>query len=113
MTAGARNPFASEAQRRYLFAAAARGEIDPAAVRRWARETPPGAALPERVGRPGKKPARGRRANAGGTTVVTMRRNRFGQFVGKLRRRRNPANPRRRKSRTTGRRRTTTRRRRR
>jgi hypothetical protein len=38
-----RNPFQSEAQRRKFYAMAERGEISRAEVRKWERETPPGA----------------------------------------------------------------------
>jgi hypothetical protein len=42
----ARNPFRSEAQRRKFYAMAARGEISPATVAKWERETPPGVLNP-------------------------------------------------------------------
>jgi hypothetical protein len=41
--------FASRAQQGYLFAAAARGEVDPAVPRRFARETRSYRRLPERI----------------------------------------------------------------
>ncbi len=40
------NPFVSEAQRRKFYAMAGRGEISPATLRKFERETPPGALPP-------------------------------------------------------------------
>jgi hypothetical protein len=42
-------PFKSQAQRRFFYAAAARGDMPRATVRRWETETPKGRKLPEKV----------------------------------------------------------------
>jgi len=47
-------PFKSKAQRRYFYAAAARGEIPMRTVKRWERETG-NRRLPERVRRRTKR----------------------------------------------------------
>lgn len=40
-------PFKSEAQRRFMYAAEARGEVPKGTAKRWAKETPKLKALPE------------------------------------------------------------------
>ena len=48
-------PYKSEAQRKFFFAAEARGDIKKGTARRWAHETPSMKKLPERVGKKKKK----------------------------------------------------------
>jgi len=42
-------PFKSQAQRRFFYAAANRGDVPESVVRRWEKETPKGKKLPEHV----------------------------------------------------------------
>ncbi len=43
-----KNPFASKAQQRFMFAAEARGDVKKGTAERWAKETPSIKSLPER-----------------------------------------------------------------
>ncbi len=62
-------PFASDRQRRYLFAAAARGEIDPSVLQAYRDESPRGVKLPERARDVLAPPAAVRRAFARGLAL--------------------------------------------
>ena len=42
-------PFKSQAQRRFMFAAEERGDVEPGTAKRWAKETKDIKGLPERV----------------------------------------------------------------
>ena len=50
-------PFKSEAQKRMMFAKSKKkgSGVSPEMVRRWAKHTPKGKELPEKVGKKGKK----------------------------------------------------------
>lgn len=62
-------PFRSQRQRRYLFAAAARGEIDPSVLQAYRDESPRGVALPERAADVLRAPAAVRSAFARGLAL--------------------------------------------
>lgn len=42
-------PFKSQAQRRFMYAAEERGDVEPGTAKRWAKETKDIKGLPERV----------------------------------------------------------------
>lgn len=59
-------PFKSQAQRRFMFAAEDRGDVEPGTARRWAKETKDIKHLPEKV-KSAKKAAYARMRRTGGS----------------------------------------------
>ena len=59
-------PYKSKAQQRYMFAAEARGDIEPGTAKRWAKETKDIKDLPERV-KSAKRAAFSRLRRTGGS----------------------------------------------
>lgn len=58
-------PFKSQAQRRFMYAAEERGDVEPGTAKRWAKETKDIKGLPERV--KAKKAAYARMRRTGGS----------------------------------------------
>ena len=58
-------PYKSQAQRRFMYAAEERGDVEPGTARRWAKETKDIKDLPERV--KAKKAAYNRLRRTGGS----------------------------------------------
>lgn len=58
-------PFKSQAQRRFMYAAEERGDVEPGTAKRWAKETKDIKGLPERV--KAKKAAYNRLRRTGGS----------------------------------------------
>lgn len=58
-------PFKSQAQRRFMYAAEERGDVEPGTAKRWAKETRDLKGLPERV--KAKKAAYNRLRRTGGS----------------------------------------------
>ena len=59
-------PFKSQAQRRFMYAAEARGDVDPGTAERWAKETKDIKHLPEKA-KSAKKAAYARMRRTGGS----------------------------------------------
>jgi len=59
-------PFKSRSQQRFMFAAEARGDIEPGTAERWAKHTENIKALPEKV-KSAKKAAYARMRRTGGS----------------------------------------------
>ena len=59
-------PFKSKAQQRYMFAAEARGDVEPGTAERWAKETKNIKGLPEKA-KSAKKAAYNRLRRTGGS----------------------------------------------
>ncbi len=59
-------PYKSKAQQRFMFAAEARGDVEPGTARRWAKETKDIKDLPEKA-KSSKKAAYNRLRRTGGS----------------------------------------------
>ena len=59
-------PYKSKAQQRYMFAAEARGDVEPGTAKRWAKETKDIKDLPEKA-KSAKKAAYNRLRRTGGS----------------------------------------------